>query len=130
GFMLVVAVLNMITALIILILDRTNMIGMLKAMGAKDTFIHHIFIYHAAYIILKGLAWGNLIGLGVCALQHFTGFIKLNEQNYYLTEAPVYFNITAILLLNVGTLLICTLVLLIPVRLVSRISPMKAIRFD
>lgn len=130
GFMILVAVLNMITALIILILDRTNMIGTLKALGAPDRSISGIFIYHAAYIILYGLFWGNLIGLGICLAQHLTGFIQLNEENYYLSVAPVYFNWMAILLINAGTLLICTLILLLPVRLISRISPIKAIRFD
>lgn len=130
GFMILVAMLNMITALIILILDRTNMIGILKSLGANNKSITRVFIYNAAYIILNGLFWGNIIGLGICLLQHFTGFIKLNEENYYLSVAPVYFNILGILLINVGTLLICTLILLLPTRLISRISPMKAIRFE
>ena len=118
--MVVVAVLNMITALIILILDRTNMIGILKSLGVNDKSITKVFLYNAAYIILNGLFWGNI----------FTGFIKLNEENYYLSEAPVYFNIGAILLINIGTLVICTVILLLPAKLISRISPMKAIRFE
>ena len=130
GLMVVVAVLNMITALIILILDRTNMIGILKSLGANDKSITKVFLYNAAYIILNGLFWGNIFGLGICLLQHFTGFIKLNEENYYLSEAPVYFNIGAILLINIGTLVICTVILLLPAKLISRISPMKAIRFE
>lgn len=130
GFMIVIAVLNMITALIILIIDRTNMIGILKSMGANNTSISKIFIYNAAYIILTGLFWGNLIGLGICVLQHFTGIIQLNEENYYLSVAPVYFNVLAILLINIGTLFICTFIMLLPTRLISRISPMKAIRFE
>jgi lipoprotein-releasing system permease protein len=130
GLMVLVAVLNMITALIILILDRTNMIGILKSMGANDKSITKVFLYNAAYIILNGLFWGNIFGLGICLLQHFTGFIKLNEENYYLSEAPVYFNIGAILLINIGTLVICTVILLLPAKLISRISPMKAIRFE
>lgn len=130
GFMVLVAMLNMITALIILILDRTNMIGILKSLGATNKSITEIFIYNSAYIILNGLFWGNIIGLGICLFQHFTGFIKLNEENYYLSVAPVYFNILGIVLINIGTLLICTVILLLPTRLISRISPMKAIRFD
>ena len=130
GFMIVIAVLNMITALIILIIDRTNMIGILKSMGANNQLISKIFIYNATYIILNGLFWGNLIGLGICATQYFTGIIKLNEANYYLSVAPVYFNVTAIILINVGTLVICTIIMLLPTRLISRISPMKAIRFE
>lgn len=130
GFMVLVAVLNMITALIILILDRTNMIGVLKSMGAKNNQISKIFIYNAAYIILNGLFWGNIIGLGFCILQQYTGMIKLNEENYYLSVAPVYFNVLGIVIINIGTLVICTAILLLPTRLISRISPMKAIRFD
>ena len=106
GLMVVVAVLNMITALIILILDRTNMIGILKSLGANDKSITKVFLYNAAYIILNGLFWGNIFGLGICLLQHFTGFIKLNEENYYLSVAPVYFNFLAIFLINVGHLLV------------------------
>ncbi|HOU46426.1 MAG TPA: ABC transporter permease [Chitinophagales bacterium] len=129
GFMVLVAMLNMITALIILILDRTNMIGILKSLGATNKSITKIFLYNAAYIILHGLLWGNILGIGICALQHFTGFIKLNEENYYLSVAPVYFNWLGIIVINIGTLLICTFILLLPTRLISRISPMKAIRF-
>jgi lipoprotein-releasing system permease protein len=130
GLMVLVAVLNMITALIILIIDRTNMIGILKSMGANNQMISKVFIYNAAYIILTGLFWGNLIGIGICIIQHYTGIIKLNEENYYLSVAPVYFNFLAIFLINVGTLLICTIIMLLPTRLISRISPMKAIRFE
>ena len=130
GFMVLVAMLNMITALIILILDRTNMIGILKSLGANNKSITKVFIYNAAYIILNGLFWGNILGLGICLIQDYTGFIKLNEENYYLSVAPVYFNIWAIVLINIGTLLICTVILLLPTRLISRISPMKAIRFE
>lgn len=129
GFMVLVAMLNMITALIILILDRTNMIGILKALGATSQNITKVFLYNAAYIVLNGLFWGNLLGLGLCIIQYYTGFIKLNEENYYLSVAPVDFNIISILLINIGTLLICTFILLLPTRLISRISPMKAIRF-
>lgn len=128
-FMVLVAMLNMITALIILILDRTNMIGILKSLGATNKNISNIFMYNAAYIVIQGLFWGNLLGLGLCAVQHYTGFIKLNEENYYLSVAPVYFNAWGIILINIGTLLMCTLILLLPTQLISRISPMKAIRF-
>jgi len=130
GFMVLVAMLNMITALIILILDRTNMIGILKSLGATNKSITKIFMYNSAYIILNGLFWGNVIGLGICLFQHFTGFIQLNEENYYLSVAPVEFNLAGVILINTGTLLICMLILLLPTRLISRISPMKAIRFD
>jgi len=130
GLMIIIAVLNMITALIILILDRTKMIGILKALGADNSSISTLFIYNALYIIVYGLLWGNIIGLGFCVIQHYTGIIKLNEANYYLSEAPIYFNIPFILAVNVGTVVICMLILLVPVQLISNISPLKSIRFE
>ena len=87
--MVVVAVLNMITALIILILDRTQMIGILKALGAGNGSIRRIFMYKSVYIVANGLFWGNLVGIGFCLLQKYTGFIHLNEENYYLSVAPI-----------------------------------------
>ncbi len=130
GLMIIIAVLNMITALIILILDRTKMIGILKALGADNSSISTLFIYNALYIIVYGLLWGNIIGLGFCVIQHYTGIIKLNEANYYLSVAPIYFNIPFILAVNVGTVVICMLILLVPVQLISNISPLKSIRFE
>lgn len=129
-FAFLIAVLNMVTALIILIIDRTNMIGILKAIGTSNKSITQLFIYNASYIIINGLIWGNILGLGICVIQHFTGFIKMNQENYYLSEAPVNFDIWSILLINIGTLAICTIIMLLPTRLISRISPIKAIRFE
>ncbi len=128
--MLIVALINMITALLILILERTNMIGTLKALGASNWSIRKIFLYYAAYIILWGLAWGNLIGLGICLLQKHFRFIKLDETNYYLSEAPVDIQWLTVAALNIGTLVITLAFLVIPSYLVSRISPVKAIRFQ
>lgn len=128
--MVVVAVLNMVTALIILILDRTRMIGILKALGAGNASIRRIFLYKSVYIVANGLLWGNLLGITFCLLQKYTGFIRLDEANYYLSVAPIHFNILYILLINLGTLLICSLVLLLPSAMISRVSPMKAIRFE
>lgn len=130
AFAFLIAVLNMVTALIILIIDRTNMIGILKSIGASNKSITKVFVYNAAYIIMNGLFWGNVMGLGICILQQHFGFIKMNQENYYLSEAPVYFNLLSILLINVGTLLICTFIMLLPTRLISKISPIKAIRFE
>jgi len=129
SLMLLVAVINMITALLILILERTNMIGVLKSLGASNWSIRKVFLYYAAYIILIGLFWGNLLGIGLCWLQDTFGFITLDETNYYLSVAPIRFNWWAILGLNIGTLLITLLFLIIPSYLVSRIDPVKAIRF-
>lgn len=129
SLMLIVAIINMITALLILILERTNMIGTLKALGASNWSIRRVFLYYAAYIILVGLFWGNLLGLGLCWLQSTFGFITLDETNYYLSVAPIHLNWWTIIGLNVGTMLVTLLFLIIPSYLVSRIDPVKAIRF-
>ena len=128
--MAVVALLNMVSALIILILDRTQMIGILKALGASTRKIEKIFIYQASYIIFYGLILGNSLAMILCLIQRYTGIIKLNEENYYLSEVPVYFDIPKILIVNILTFVICFLVLYIPSRIIGKISPIKAIRFD
>lgn len=129
GLMLLVGIINMITALLILILERTNMIGTLKALGSNNWSIRKIFLYYAAYIVMLGLFWGNLIGLSLCFLQHRFGFIRLSEADYYLSVAPVELNFLVILGLNLLTLFTTLLFLLFPSWLVTRISPVKAIRF-
>lgn len=129
ALMVVVAIINMITALMILILERTNMIGTLKALGSSNWSIRKIFLYYAAYIIVVGLFWGNLIGIGLCLLQEQFQFITLEEENYYLSVAPIELGVSTILLLNLGTLLITLFFLIIPSYLVTSISPVKAIRF-
>ncbi len=128
--MIIVALINMITALLILILERTNMIGTLKALGAADWSIRKIFLYYAAYIVVLGLFWGNLVGIGLCLLQKHFHFIQLDEANYYLSEAPVDIQLWTVLGLNLGTLAITLIFLVIPSYLVARISPVKAIRFQ
>ncbi|HOY19717.1 MAG TPA: ABC transporter permease [Haliscomenobacter sp.] len=130
SLMVIVAIINMITALMILIFERTNMIGVLKSMGARNWGIRRIFLYYAAYIILNGLLWGNILGVSLCMLQKYFKLIRLDEENYYLSYAPIYLNPWTILALNVGTLLVTLLFLIIPSYLVSRINPVKAIRFD
>lgn len=128
--MIVVATINMVVALLVLILERTQMIGILKALGASNWNIREIFLYNAGYLILRGLLWGNLIGISLILMQQHFGIITLNPENYYVTEAPVYINWLYLLLLNVGTILVCLIVLLIPSYLITKISPVKAIRFD
>ena len=128
--MILVSIINMITALLILILERTNMIGILKAMGSSDWNIRKIFLYQAAYIIGLGLLWGNIIGLGLCWLEDKFHFVTLTEENYYLSYAPIDFNFWTIFLLNAGTILITLIFLIIPTYLVTKISPIKAIRFN
>lgn len=127
--MLIVGMINMITALLIMILERTSMIGLLKALGAGNLSIMRIFLYQALYLVGFGLVLGNILGLGLAWLQQYTHFLKLDQTNYYLSHVPVEVHISDVVLLNVATLIICTLVLIIPSFLVSRISPVKAIRF-
>ncbi|MFN0257857.1 ABC transporter permease [Pedobacter ureilyticus] len=127
--MLIVGVINMITALLIMILERTNMIGILKAMGMSNTKMMKIFLYNAIYLVGLGLLLGNILGLGLCYLQQYTHLFKLDQANYYLDYVPIEVHLTDVLLLNGVTILICTLVLIVPSMLVSRISPLKAIRF-
>ncbi len=128
--MIVVATINMVVALLVLILERTQMIGILKAVGANNWSIRKIFLYNAGYLILRGLLFGNLIGIGVLLIQKYFGIIKLNPENYYVTQAPVAIDIPYIVALNLGTVLVCLLVLLIPSYIITKISPVKAIRFD
>src|SRR5690606_4706785 len=128
--MVVVATINMVVALLVLILERTQMIGILKALGADNQSIRKIFLYNAFYLILRGLAFGNVIGIGILLIQKYFGVVKLNPENYHVNQAPVYLDFGYILLLNVGTVFVCLAVLLIPSYIITRISPVKSIRFD
>ncbi|MDY0988804.1 FtsX-like permease family protein [Flavobacterium sp. CFBP9031] len=130
GVMILVATINMVVALLVLILERTQMIGILKSMGANNWSVRKIFLYNAFYLILRGLFWGNLIGISILLIQQQFGIIKLNPENYYVNQAPVYLNWMYILLLNLLTVGVCFLVLLIPSYIITKISPVKAIRFD
>jgi lipoprotein-releasing system permease protein len=127
--MLAVGVINMISALLIIILERTNMIGILKALGSSNWDIQKIFLSNAAYLIGLGLLLGNALGIGLAMLQNYTHFLELEQAAYYMSFVPVQLELMDTLLLNVGTLIICLLVLIIPSMLVSRISPVKAIAF-
>lgn len=127
--MAIVALINMITALLILIIERTEMIGILKALGTRDWEVRKIFLAQAAWIIGIGLFWGNTIGAGICYLQDKFKFIKLSESDYYLSYVPIEMNLWTILLLNLSTLLMVLLFLIVPSYLVTRITPVKAIRF-
>ena len=129
ALMIVVCFINMTTVLLIIILERTNMIGILKALGSNDWNVQRMFLYYSAYILGIGLFWGNLIGIGLCFLQQQYGIITLSEEAYYVKTAPVNLKFWTILLLNIGTLIINIIVLIIPSYLVTRITPVKAIRF-
>ncbi len=128
--MVIVSTINMVVALLVLILERTQMIGILKSLGSDNWSIRKIFLYNSLYLILRGLFWGNTIGIGLLLIQKKFEIIKLNPESYYVNVAPVEINILYILALNVGTVLICLLVLLIPSYLITKISPAKTIRFD
>lgn len=128
--MVIVATINMVVALLVLILERTQMIGILKAIGASNWIVRKIFLYNAFYLIIRGLLWGNVIGIGLIVIQQQFGIVKLNPDSYYVNVAPAYLDWLYILLLNIGTLIVCLAVLLIPSYIVTKISPVKAMRFD
>ncbi|NCI46123.1 ABC transporter permease [Sediminibacterium sp. WSJ-3] len=127
--MSVVAVINLITCLLILILERTRMIGILKAVGAGDALIRKIFLYQATAITIRGIGIGLLAGLGLAILQQQTGFIRLDESSYYVATAPVSIIWWQVLAICTATALVCYLALIIPTLLVKRISPIRAIQF-
>ena len=130
GLMLAVAIVNMITALLVLVLERTTMIGILKALGERNGRIRQVFLYHAAVITLTGMFWGNLLGVGFCVLQDKFHLIRLNEADYYLSYAPVELNWAPWLVINLGTLFVTLVFLLLPSYVVSKVSPVRAIRFS
>ena len=130
GVMILVATINMVVALLVLILERTQMIGILKALGANNWSVRKMFLYNALYLILRGLLWGNGIGIGILLIQKYFGIIQLNPENYYVNQAPVYFDLGYIAALNLLTIAVCFLVLLIPSYIITKISPIKAIRYD
>lgn len=128
--MIAVAAINMITALLILILERTQMVGVLKALGSTDALIGKIFLYMAANIIFKGLLLGNFLGIGLAWLQMHYGFFKLDQSAYYLDSVPIELVFRDILLINLGSFIICLLILIIPAKFVSKIKPVKSIKFN
>ncbi|MBK8921017.1 MAG: ABC transporter permease [Saprospirales bacterium] len=130
SLMLAVAIVNMITALLVLVLERTTLIGVLKALGETNGRIRQIFLYYAAVITLTGIFWGNLLGVGFCILQDKFHIIGLNEADYYLSYAPVQLTWFPWLLINLGTLAVTLFFLLLPSFVVSKISPVRAIRFE
>ena len=128
--MLIVAGINIITALLILILERTKLIGILKAIGQNNWSVRKVFLYNASYLIGKGLFWGNLLGIGLCLLQKYFHLISLNPATYYMNTVPIHLTFSDTLLLNFGAMLSCILMLIIPTYLITKITPIKAIRFE
>lgn len=127
--MSIIAAINLITCLIILILERTKMIALLKSLGAREKTIQQIFIIYGGWISLTGIIWGTLIGLGICYLQLYTKFIKLNEEAYYIDAAPVAINYLQVMVIGLSTLALCLVVLIIPSILSRKINPSKALQF-
>jgi lipoprotein-releasing system permease protein len=128
--MTLVAIVNMATALIILILENTRLIGVLKALGMNNFQLQKVFLFQIVAIVGKGLLYGNIVALSLCALQIKFHFIKLDETSYYISYVPIQLSFYAVLLVNLGTFIICTLALLIPSKLIAKISPVKAIRYN
>ena len=127
---LTVVCVNMISIILILVMERTQMIGMLKALGANNKLIRSVFIYNGIGLIAKGLLLGNAIGLGLCFIQYQFRIIKLNPEDYYMSFVPISWHWEIVVMLNLLTFLVVTVVLLLPTAIISRISPIKAIRFD
>ena len=130
GLLLVVCLINMTTTLLILILERSAMIGVLRTLGMGGQALRRIFLRFGGRVLLRGLLWGNLVGLGLCFLQQATGLVQLSEEDYYLSTAPIQIDWGVVLLLNLGTAALVLLVLAVPAQLVTRIDPVKTIRFD
>ena len=128
--MLLVAGFNMISGILILILEKTNMIGVLKALGTENNTIRRVFLYQAAYLIGKGLFWGNIVGLGLAFIQLKTGIITLDPTSYYIKTVPVNLLASHVIMLNAGTMAAIILMLLVPSQLITRITPVRAIRYD
>lgn len=129
GIIILIAGINMITALLVLILERVQMVGVLKALGANNWSIRKIFLYNASYLILQGLLFGNIIGLSLLFIQQYFGVITLDPATYYVSTVPIHISIFAIIALNVGTLILCFVMLIVPSYIITKIHPSKSIRF-
>lgn len=127
--MVLVAGINMITTLLLLVLEKTQLIGILKALGGSNEFVRKVFLYNAAFLISKGLLWGNIAGIAFCLIQDHFGVIKLQQDSYYVSEVPINLEVMHVLLLNAGTFAICMAMLIIPSHIITRITPVKAINF-
>ncbi len=128
--MIVVAVINMITALLILILERTNMVGMVKALGMNNVNVRRIFFYISVKLLGRGLIWGNVVGIGLCLLQYYFGWAKLDSTTYYVDKVIIDLNWLWYLILNVGTTVTCLAMLILPTLIITKITPIKTLRFD
>lgn len=130
GIILAVVCVNMISIILIMIMERTQMIGMLKALGARNKLIRSIFTYNGARLLVKGVLWGNIVALGIAVIQHYFKIIPLNARDYYMSYVPIAWHWDIIIILNVVTILIVTVIMMVPTIIISRIQPIKSIRFD
>ena len=130
GLMVAVTGFNMISGLLVLILERVNMIGILKSMGATNVSVRKVFLYFASYLTIKGLLWGNVIGILLCVLQYYFGIIHLDPASYYVSTVPINLDIVNILLLNAGTLVVIVVMMILPSFIVSKITPADSMRFE
>ena len=130
ALMMCVAGFTMISGLLIIILERTQMIGILKALGATNTTVRHTFLWFAMFIIGRGMVWGNIVGIGIILLQKYTGFVQLDPTNYYVSTAPMEVNVPIFILVNLATLIVSMFVLIAPSYLISHIHPAKSMRYE
>jgi lipoprotein-releasing system permease protein len=128
--MILVAAINMISTLLIFVLERTRMIGLLKSVGANDSSLMAIFLYYGLFVVVVGILLGNIIGVSLCLLQQQFHFIKLPMDSYYLSFAPISLSFWNILFINIGTILLCFISLLLPLNVIRKINPVKTIQFD
>lgn len=130
SLMILIGIINMGSALLVMILVKSNFIGMMKALGASDWSIRKVFLHHAGFLILRGMIWGNAIGIGFCVLQKYAKIIPLNAEVYYLNAVPIQINLGVLILLNGATLIVCLAALIIPSYIVTKINPSKSIKFN
>lgn len=128
--MIAVAGINMISGVLIIIIERTQMIGILKAVGYSNISLRKVFLYLAAFLSIRGLIWGNLIGVGLCAFQYYTGMLKLDPVSYYIDTVPIIMNYGYLILLNAGTLIAIVAMIILPSMFISKISPIDSISFE
>ena len=128
--MLLVAGITIISMLLIIVLERTSTIGILKSFGASNSFIRKVFLQRSRRILLIGMLFGNIFGIGLCLIQKYTEIIKLSPESYYLSSVPIELNISYVLMLNLGTFILWVLMMLIPTMVVNNINPSKSIRFE
>jgi len=128
--MIIVASINMITCLLISVLEKTNMIGILKTLGANNSLVIRVFLINAMFLIFRGLIWGNILGLGVCFVQSYFGIITLSQESYFVSVVPINFDFMFFAFLNIGTFVISFLMLILPSLIITKIPPIKAIRLS